>query len=258
MTHTPACENARSHVCKCGGCGGALHGWPDGLRLAQPSRAAQRASFRADADSKWSAATKRRARRLSIRRKAAATDQVKADIIDWIAVVIEADSPDALTESIAETLGNHLANHVMPQMDAEADDRRKLRKTAADHFCCELLAQLACAMDRTGDAFDSMPEQIAKAICAARASDGRARMEEAITEIAVKAMLDGIKKLPPVRHLQDLSRATKILAVLTCPAPEKHRSVVACCVVPMERDIISAEAKEKLVKLLPADWRGGT
>lgn len=252
MPHTRSCGNARAHYCRCTGCAGALHAWPGALELAQPSMEDQRTTLRDDLNRAWSDATKgKRSRKPSIRKKAAAADQVKADIIDWLAAELVDPNTDALTSQLIDRIGNYISIKVVPQLESGSSflDKRRLRRDLTDHFWCDLLAQFACAMNTLGEKFDEIPERLAAAIWSSRSEDKRTVIDQALIQIAVKVVIEGIRNLTPVRHFDDLCRAIRILATLNCPAPERHRAVVECCIDPLARDIISDLAKQRLLDL---------
>ena len=76
-------------------------------------------------------------------------------------------------------------------------------------------------------------------------------------KIVAQATVDGIDKLvhanPVAQHFDNLLQAARILGILMCPAPEKHREVVACCLKPLAEPLLSAEVQLRLKVALP-DW----
>ena len=64
-------------------------------------------------------------------------------------------------------------------------------------------------------------------------------------------------KLPPARQFSDLLRAVRLLAISICPAPEQHRSVVQCCLSPLEIYVLSDVIKQDLKDKLPRGWMIG-
>lgn len=51
--------------------------------------------------------------------------------------------------------------------------------------------------------------------------------------------------MPVARNFNDLQRTVRVLAVMTCPAPEKHEAVVRCCLKPLGEPIVSRLAEER-------------
>jgi hypothetical protein len=242
------------------GCAGARHGWPGALVLAQPSATEDRANFRASADQAWSTAS-RSSHRPTFGKKTAATDQVKSEIIDWLAVEVASpvDSMSAMSGDAVNSIGDLLATTVTAELDHDSRSARskELRRALTDHFWCDMLAAFSCAMNELSDQFDKIPERLVSAVWKSRTTDMRQRVRRNLVQLAITASLKGIRELPVGRNIDDLRRVTKILAILICPAPERHRSVVECCVFPMDAEIISDTAKQRLIELLPPDWRIG-
>ena len=162
--HSGACSNAAGRVCVCTVCAGAQHGWPGALILARPANSSARLRYRASATQLYS--TAHRATQPRKQRKAAAAELVKADVIDWLAD--EALSPgdrEVLTGKIAEIIGSHMADAVLPEQRVRpGSPAYELRLAMASHFCCEMLSQTACLMNNVADEMASLPHKIASAI----------------------------------------------------------------------------------------------
>lgn len=78
-----------------------------------------------------------------------------------------------------------------------------------------------------------------------------------VVDVVSKATVEEIDKLienvPAAREFDNLHRAVRILAIITCPAPEKHKSVICCCLKPLGEPIINGAAEEKLKAAMP-EW----
>jgi hypothetical protein len=60
--------------------------------------------------------------------------------------------------------------------------------------------------------------------------------------------------LPAIKHFDDLLRATRVLAVLTCPAAESHKAVVLYCLNPLEQAVLKQLTRQQLADALPRGW----
>ena len=69
----------------------------------------------------------------------------------------------------------------------------------------------------------------------------------------VKGMDGLVSNLPVVQQLNQLQRATQILALLMCPAPDEHEEVVRCCLKPLGEPVLSQAVQDKLKQALP-EW----
>jgi len=123
-----------------------------------------------------------------------------------------------------------------------------------DHFWCDLLAAYACAIENAQHNLDKIPEHVTAAILETRATSERPVLEEATTRLAVQTTWKSIKKLPIFGQIDSVLRAVRILAVLICPAPERHRSVARHCLAPLTNGVLSAATKDRLTEALPEDW----
>lgn len=195
--------------------------------------------------------------------EAAASDTAVADIIDALAQVAVPDGATTATDRLAEEIGKALAGKVLAQLDGAVDHagRKDFRLALTDHFWCGLMAEFACAVDKFKGNLAQIPEQVAEALIRSRREEGRSFIEETLIRLAVQITWQEIQvviqNLPPVRHLEDLTRAARVLAVLMCPAPERHRAVIKCGVEPLTGDAISEATKQRLLKVLPRGWLAG-
>lgn len=79
-------------------------------------------------------------------------------------------------------------------------------------------------------------------------------------EIAVNQTWEQIKDLEFVKNglaAYDLSepiRAARMLAIMICPAPERHENVVRNCVSPLVGESVSKLTKQRLQEALPEEW----
>jgi hypothetical protein len=253
MAHNSSCANAATPVCRCAGCAGSLHGW-------QPYIAASHAGAPAlerlsdSAERAWTKATRQGTRPGPTRAKArAAVRGACVGLARWFASDRAAARPapaPASVDDIAEEIGNLLAK-VANQLDGDHAQRLAL----ADHFFCGLLAELANAIQMAADALDTATEEIVSAIMEERSADNRSPVSRVVTKVAVQAVMAGLKdivsRLALVGHIDRLQRAVRILAILMCPAPDKHRAVVEYCIDPLEQPIITQVIRQRLEATMP-------
>jgi hypothetical protein len=265
MTHTSSCANATTPQCCCTGCAGTMHGWPGRLGSAQISSAPERVVLRHASEAAWTEATKPGSRKaLTLRKARAAIIGALSSVIDWLAGQI-ANPPTSLpatTEQIAEAIGQLLSGGVIKALDQSlsAADRRDKRIALADHFFCALLAELARAIGQVGEEFDKATEKIVSAIIEARASEDRSLLSGFLVRLAVQATVAGLNEIVArlclVGHVKELQRAIQVLAILMCPAPEKHKAVVQYCINPLDKPIIADEIRNRLLQSMPS-WMTG-
>ena len=91
-------------------------------------------------------------------------------------------------------------------------------------------------------------------IMQSREAEGRKPFLEALVRLAVRAAWEPIKKMIDATGIPKLQRACRILAVLICPAPEKHKAVHDGALLPLAQEGLLATSKERLERVFPADW----
>jgi len=62
-----------------------------------------------------------------------------------------------------------------------------------------------------------------------------------------------VGKLAILQHLNNLQQAAQIMAVIMCPAPEKHEAVIKYCVEPLDEPVVSKISRARLKIALP-EW----
>jgi len=262
MAHPASCANAKTAKCNCGICGGSLHGWTGALTLTTPAMAPTRESMRAAAERAWVEATATRPRfRLTRRKAGAAIDGAKANVVDWLAATL-AEPPTTADEAIGQLvqeLGDLVSTKVFDAVcDALGAKHRTARvELAKNHFFCSLLAATACAMQQVSDDLNQLAAKIAGHLVTHMI--GRKQVENAplVADVASDELVKGISKLvqslPIAQHFANIQRAAQILALLMCPAPEKHEEVIRCCLKPLGEPIVSAQVRARLEEALP-EW----
>ena len=259
MAHTASCGNATTRECRCGGCAGSRHGWIGALSLAQPTMVGVRADEHRASERAWKDANKSQSKRgPTLKRSRAAVDAAKADITDWLAASL-VDSPSSVTE-LVESLGGIVSTDVFDALcnALGAENSNKVRaEYAQKHFFCALLAELACSMQVFKDNLDQAIKKVAASLISYNIAKKNVRISEVVTDAASEAAVEGIHRLidnmPAVRNFNDLHRAVRILATMTCPAPEKHEAVIRCCLAPLGAPIVSGIVTDRLKMAMP-DW----
>jgi hypothetical protein len=258
MTHPAACEAARLHKCECSYCGGTLHGWPYRLTLAREHSD----TFHYAAERSWEAANQKKNGKKPTKKKLEAiSDIAVSNIIDALSEIITQGSTTPTADILAQKIGGIVSSKAIDVVNGSLGlrERRRRQKLQADHFWCDILASMACALDKVGALTDKVPEYAAARVLDPKRADRPPAAEEVVVQLAAKTIWNEIcsqitakllVNLPVIRQVQDLSRAIRILAILMCPAPENHRIVIQCCVKPMEESILSPAIKEQLIRLL--------
>jgi hypothetical protein len=225
--------------------------------------ASARESMRTASEREWAeASTSVPEARLTQRKAAAAVDSAKDDVIDWLSTVLTdppSSVPDAVSQ-IIEELGDAIAADAPGALDqvlGPGDPAKKKAELAASHLLCSALAALACAMQEISDDLDKLTREIATRIVSYYIGRKRINLPPFIVnvaaEAAVKAVDNVIQTLAAAQHFDNLQRAVRILALLMCPAPEKHEDVIRCCFKPLGEPILSEVVQERLKAVMP-DW----
>jgi hypothetical protein len=259
MAHTASCGNATTRECRCGGCAGSRHGWIGALSLAEPTMVGARADEHRASERAWKDANTSQSKRgPTLKRSGAAVDAAKADIIDWLAASL-VDSPSSLAE-LVESLGGIVSTDVFDALcnALGAKNSNKVRaEYAKKHFFCALLAELACSMQAFKNNFDQAIKKVAASLISYYIAKKNVIIPDVVADAAPKAAVEGIHRLidnmPGVRNFNDFHKAVRILAIMTCPAPEKHEAVIRCCLEPLGAPIVREVTIDRLKMAMP-DW----
>jgi hypothetical protein len=92
------------------------------------------------------------------------------------------------------------------------------------------------------------------AVLTARRREHRPVIPEPLATVAAHAAVNALMKLSAIRQFDDMLRATRILAIMTCPAPEQHRAVALYCMNPLGKEILSDAIRQELTASLPRGW----
>jgi hypothetical protein len=183
------------------------------------------------------------------------------DLVDWLAddyrcAVNAGDEGDSTVAQLREGLAGLVSDAVRIEVDAivgpagRSGAANPLRLGLADHFWCDLFAAIAQVARELQAELDQVPDQLAGFIVGSRAADNnlvrpkrgaprpvkRIPLEDVIVErvvaTAVRTAWAPVQAMYQAK-LNLLIRHAQILAILICPAPERHRSVVEQCMRPL-------------------------
>jgi hypothetical protein len=237
MAHTSRCSGAMTNRCNCS-CNGTLHGGGTSLaRVAMTSPVVRRATSPA-----LRPAGKRASKRVNAR------SQAKAELQSWLASAA-ANPPDSFSAVTAQTVdmvSNAVANAVVDALHRNGYDWSE-----AHHVVCAFLAAIARAMQEFQDQLDRAVERIVSLVLTSRRREHRPVIPEPLAKVAAQAAVNALSRLSAVRNFDDLLRATRILAVTKCPAPQHHRAVVRYCLNPLEKEVLSDVTRQALTDSLP-------
>ncbi|MGK5556018.1 hypothetical protein ACSNOI_30815 [Actinomadura kijaniata] len=183
---------------------------------------------------------------------AAGFDTAVADLLDWLA------GNAAITELIERT-GNALWEKALPSIEAAHGPARAraFRSASTDHFWCGVLAAFACSLAELQKMSDRVRERATTALLAGE----RLPLGEEFTAEAIQRTWDAVAPLFTGPRLDEALWAMRGLAILICPAPERHPEVSRCCLDPIAGEttpavkaVIAESTKERLMTALPHDW----
>jgi len=208
----------------------------------------------------WAALKETRTRRREAAEKArqekqrTAIERAKDQITDWLAGTIvdfpAADVTIAATNAAMEAVSGDIANAITGMLNGNGYSD----PSHASHMLCDFLAAIACAMQRFRDQFQHHVADIVRATLKSRIRGNRTVIPGPVATVAAQAAVNVIMKLPPVHHFDDVLRAIRLLAISVCPAPEKHKAVVQCCLSPLEVWVLSGAINQDLRNELPRGW----
>jgi hypothetical protein len=172
----------------------------------------------------------------------------KAELESWLAAAVASppDSVSAVTAQTVDMVSEGVANAVI-----DALHQNGYHWSDADHVVCAYLAATARAMQELQGQFDRAVERIVSLVLASKRREHRLGIPEPVAKVAAQAAINELSRLSVIRSFDDLLRATRILAVMKCPAPEHHRAVVRYCLRPLEKEVLSEVTKQTLADSLP-------
>ncbi|PZS24283.1 MAG: hypothetical protein DLM61_22500 [Pseudonocardiales bacterium] len=148
---------------------------------------------------------------------------------------------------------------------------RDIKRQLAHHFWCDLFIGLVQVIETCRHALDRIPESAKDLVKRAIRRSSMEAKRSHVTSVVVDAVVDRVWqafKGAMVGHVpllsiitrEDALRSLRILAVFTCPAPEKHKEVREHALKPLgddARGILTAQTKTRLAKLFDEQATGG-
>ncbi|WP_328458499.1 hypothetical protein [Amycolatopsis sp. NBC_00438] len=156
-----------------------------------------------------------------------------------------------------EELGDILAAHVLSDIERAwgGPVPKEVKVALADHFWCDLFAHLAHVLAEGAKAFDKVPDKVTALIIKSRKASERAPLTDFVIKTAVNSIwkyVQGLSLFGWIIQVRKFLPVIRILAVLICKAPERHKAVVEYCLDPLKEQLAS-ETKKRLVKVL-REW----
>lgn len=183
---------------------------------------------------------------------------VSVGLEPWSVSEASTDFDPIVDRALVKILGEHLHCAVLPELlDADPERRRRpegsLERALADHFWCELLAQISRVLAQGIRCADAAADQVAVRIDESRAGDKRTPVQRVLIQIAVRHVWRHALQIVPGADPVTVLPAMQLLAILMCKAPERHRSVAAYCLDPLTGRMQRA-ARRYLVEALTQEW----
>jgi hypothetical protein len=230
--------------------------------LAQPAMAEARMASHRAAERAWADVSKpqgKAAFRLRPLRKRAraAVGCAKDDIENWLADT--SLNPSAATNELVSAIGDVAATEILDALCGvlgPVNENKNRIELAEKHLFCQLLAEVACSMQDVRDEIDRAVKLIAVTLITYYVGGKRIEVPPFVANAMADAAAKGIDKViatvPAARQFDDLLRAVQILALMTCPAPDKHKAVIRCALKPLGQPIVSDAVQERLKMAMPA------
>ncbi|WP_143168820.1 hypothetical protein [Amycolatopsis australiensis] len=174
------------------------------------------------------------------------------------------DRPAALAQvnAFASAMTEGIWQDVVEDLPGSPAEVREIRLELADHGWCDLFIGFVRVLEKFGKAFDEIPDRAKKIIVKTIHRSSRSGKRPLLTKYVVGIIVDkawAAFKAATVAHSpllavltsEELLRNIRMLAVFTCPAPEKHEEVREHAVEPLADDVqgyVSDQAKEWLTK----------
>jgi hypothetical protein len=165
------------------------------------------------------------------------------DYLDAVVNAAPVDSAVTLVSAADADVAGQVADAITATLEANGCPRGRWQS----HLLCGALAAVAQAM-KAGE--DLAKSAVTAGVRAALTACGVPRLAAGL---AGRAATDGLTKLTPVRHWEDLRRAVQLLAVSMCPDVADHPEVEQYCLRPLASELLSTEIQQELAESLPGD-----
>jgi hypothetical protein len=162
---------------------------------------------------------------------------------------------DAIVDQVEQT-GRDLIGRVLEDIAQEYGGKipKDVKVALAHHFWCDLLAQFAHVADEGLKLLDSVPDRLCDLVLKSRRDKGWPPITEKVVRIAARSMWRRVRLLTffGLLKLRTILPVVRMLAVLMCKAPERHRAVVEYCMDPLGKQLLG-ETKNRLLAAL-REW----
>lgn len=159
---------------------------------------------------------------------------------------------------------------IADELDDDTARARDIKRQLADHGWCDLFIGLVRVIEKSQEVLDKIPDSaknlVKQAILGSSMQAKRSHVTSAVVDVVVdrvwgafKGAMCGQFPLLSIITSKDALRSLRILAVFTCPAPEKHQEVREHALKPLGDDvkkILTEQTKTRLTKLFE-EWVTG-
>lgn len=159
---------------------------------------------------------------------------------------------------------------VWKEIAAELDDdtkSRDIKRQLAYHGWCDLFIGLVRVIEASQNVLEKIPESAKKLVTQEILGSSMQAKRSYVTSVVVDVVVDRVWQafkgamcvhvpLLSIITSEDALRSLRILAVFTCPAPEKHKEVREHALKPLGDDakkILTEQTKTRLAKLFD-EW----
>jgi hypothetical protein len=161
------------------------------------------------------------------------------DLLDSLIDAAPVDSAASMVSAVDADAANQIADAITASLKANGWPRSKWRS----HLLCGALAATAHAMEAGEDLAKTL---VTQGVTTALTSAG---VPGPVADMAARAAVDVLMKLTPYRHWDDIHRGVQYLAIVSCPAVEKHPEVEKYCLRPLASERLSDVLQQELAVL---------
>lgn len=269
--HNKPCENAMQAACKCGQCGGSMHGVSGCIALSR-GPAEERRRRLDELDSRLDRVSGGRALKGSKKNRNAVAKICVVEISEGVAASsrsggnsLGGPGPDAdQIEAVANLLTRDVwpaARDAINEASRESGlDPEAVRKSLANHGWCDLIVGIIQVVEVArgvvgiieSGARDAIVRAIMQSSMQSRYREVVERVVEVLVDKVCTVFFETLKQAAsPLGILanEDLLRALRIIAVFICPGPSTHVEVRKHALAPLGEDVkgyLTGQTKEYL------------
>ena len=227
--HSERCETATRPVCVCSTCGSSLHGWsghverarlgePGVEQLREPARKLWREQQGRFKENGWRTPTK------YLRQAGGAV--VVAGAVSWLADdEARIERVERLGRALNEEIfADKLWQHAKRPTGEEPPTFTEYGRVIAGHFWCDLLVEIANALDQGAKLINRMPEELTDAVLEHQDAQKWDPLRTELTEEALNLLWKSAEHVLGA-DLASASLYLRVLAVLICLDPGAHLRV---------------------------------